>query len=589
MQETKIQSIKYSSAFGKIVLTINISFVVLSILAIIKSIFISFDIDEGYAIAQSYRLINGDRFIQQMWEPHQLSGFFSAIFMLPFLAVTGGCTTGIIIYLRIIGTLIHLLIGFWLYSVAKKQFDSTISLIIALIHINFLPKWVSTPEFEVMHYWSVCILFLALYSWKCDQKKKRFLILSSLALFVAVMCYPTMLILYPVYLAAIFCLTNGNRRCKWVNIIWFTAPAFLLGVCLVGYFFSYMTYSELMENIGYILMDESHSNSLAYRCREYWNELTEFSIRLLLFLGITTILLVLVKKLLSMKGRECNYGLRQMLPFMLLLAIMLLSVNQLISSLLGDTNQFYLYCRYLIIVLLGISCSHFNKKENREYVLLGILPGIFSVIASAAITNMTLEIALARIYIAVIATCFIVGNNLKTNPRKNLLTNGATYICALLFLLSLLMCKLLLVRVTGCIPISVKMHMAPVTQGPAAGLLLKEELAQIYNQNTTSIQANITEEDNLLYFGCENIYYLIVNTNMATPSTQGTSIFNELYPEYYKKYPDKSPNVVIIDKTFETNPHYNYSEKNQIVLDWIAKEFKDATITETDYLIILRK
>lgn len=49
---------------------INIFMILLSLLAILKSIYISFDIDEGYAIAQSYRLLKGDRLIAEMWEPH---------------------------------------------------------------------------------------------------------------------------------------------------------------------------------------------------------------------------------------------------------------------------------------------------------------------------------------------------------------------------------------------------------------------------------------------------------------------------------------------------------------------------------------
>ena len=65
---------------GRIICAVNIILVSLSFLALLKSIFISFDIDEGYAIAQSYRLLKGDRLFAQMWEPHQLSAFFSSLF-----------------------------------------------------------------------------------------------------------------------------------------------------------------------------------------------------------------------------------------------------------------------------------------------------------------------------------------------------------------------------------------------------------------------------------------------------------------------------------------------------------------------------
>ena len=61
-----------------------------------------------------------------------------------------------------------------------------------------------------------------------------------------------------------------------------------------------------------------------------------------------------------------------------------------------------------------------------------------------------------------------------------------------------------------------------------------------------------------------------------------------MYLLYYEQHPEKLPNVVIIDKNFSTNPYYNYSYQNQIVLDWIAEEFADAQVIETDHLIILK-
>jgi len=248
-----------------------------------------------------------------------------------------------------------------------------------------------------------------------------------------------------------------------------------------------------------------------------------------------------------------------------------------------------MYFRYLAVVLLGLSCTFYHKKENLEYILFGILPGLFSVLASVIMTNITFEIALSRIYIGIMASCFIIANWIRTFTRKDIFIKSLVYTGSILFLFSLFMCKLLLVRVTGCIPISIKMHMDQVTDGPAAGLFLKEELAEIYNENTAFLQNNVAKDDNLLIFGCENIYYLISCAQIASPSTQGTSVFNELYLKYYETHPEKAPNAVILDKIFETNPDYNYSRQNQIMLEWIMEEFENAEIIESDNLILLRK
>lgn len=579
--------------FNFILLFINCSLLFLSALAVIKSIFVGFDIDEAYAIAQSYRLVSGDRLFLQMWEPHQLSAFGSALFMLPFLLITGGNTTGIVIYLRIVGTVIHLLIGLWFYRTARTRFGTTGSLLMFLIHTNFLPKWISLPEFEIMQYWSSCVLFLGLLSWhhaiSVQQKTgRKFLILSGTALFVSVLCYPTMLLLYPLYLAAIVLLaypSDPNNSFKNIlkHCFWFTFPAAVAGIGLLCHLFSYMSLKELIHNASYILADESHSVSLRIRVIQYLGEIRDFVFESLLFLPFA---------LLAALAAHKHSKQSSLVLYLMLFWIGLLCGKQILFSFLGDANQFYLYFRFLLITCTGIAAFFLADSDlraaNRPYLLLGILPGIMGVVASAAITNMTLEIALARIYIAVIASFFLIASLLLQKHEQDTLLKVVSYGIAVLFLLGLLVCKLLLVRVTGCIPISIKMHMAPVTSGPAAGLLVKDDLAAVYNANFPLIQASAEEDDALLYFGCENLYYLASKAQIATPSTQGTSAFNHLYLQYFEEHPEKKPSMVIVDKTFQSNPHYYYSLDNQIVLDWITEKYQDADMTESEYLIIYK-
>lgn len=57
---------------------------IICILAIIaytaKNLFIGADTDEGYGIMVGYRLAMGDRLLLEMWEPHQTSAIFTAVF-----------------------------------------------------------------------------------------------------------------------------------------------------------------------------------------------------------------------------------------------------------------------------------------------------------------------------------------------------------------------------------------------------------------------------------------------------------------------------------------------------------------------------
>ena len=79
---------------------------VLAVLANLKSIFVDCDIDTEYAVAMSYRMLQGDGMLRQMWEPHQTSAFLCTLLMKSFVVLTGG-TTGVVVYLQTMGVLIH--------------------------------------------------------------------------------------------------------------------------------------------------------------------------------------------------------------------------------------------------------------------------------------------------------------------------------------------------------------------------------------------------------------------------------------------------------------------------------------------------
>lgn len=590
-------------------IVVNVLLVALTVLGVIKTCFVGFDIDEAYAVAQSYRMVMGDNMFSQMWESHQMSAFGLAIFILPYLLVTGGKTVGIVLYLRIVGTVIHLLLGWWFYKVAKKNFNTTYALLIMLAHVNFLPKWLVLAEFEIMQYWAVCIMFLALLTWQ-EQKKNGWLILSGAALFMAMMTYPTMILLYPVYVIGLFTLKGNSAKEKWQSVLIFTGTTFIIGVLFLIYLRTYMTVEEFLRYVSYIFMDESHGEPLAVRFKYYGRDWEKFLEEMPAFImwaaintGIVIIIELAVQKISNIKKlkkaakaddkeEETQSLGRIILKYVLIFFILWFGVfvgEHILGSLLDDKNQFYMYFRFLFATVAGAVCFAVSAKKNSQYFWFGIMPGFVGAIASMLVTNMSLEISVARAYIGVMATLFIVGNIIKDKFDKEVAVKVVGYIVICAFIGGLVISKLLLVRVTGCLPVTLKMEMDWVKEGPAAGLLIDDDLAVQYNENIPLIEQYVDADDNLLYFGCENIYYLVPGANLATPTVQGTAVFNEMFLKYYEEHPERMPDVVIIDKGFELNPVYNYSEQNNIMKEWIEDEFSNARVTETTYFIILER
>ena len=591
---------------------VNVLLLALTILGVIKSWFVGFDIDEAYAVTQSYRMVMGDNMFSQMWESHQMSAFGLAVLMFPYLLFTGGQTTGIVLYLRIVGSVIHLLLGWWFFDKAQKKFGLTAGLLIMYAHVNFLPKWVTLAEFELMQYWAVCILFLALLTWYEKPPEKKWLVISGVALFMAMMTYPTMILLYPVYVVALLVIEGRSTKEKWCSVLVFTGTVFLIGVAFLIYLRTYMTVDDFMKYVSYIFMDESHSVSLSQRVANYGRELFHFIKQMFLYspaaigatAGVFALELVYKKFFAKAKRKSGERSLKKETKseqpeikavvgrYVLIFFLFWLGIyvgKHILLSIFADKNQFFLYFRYMVAVLVAIVGFIMCTRKNGVYFWLGVLPGVVGVVASALVTNMSLEVAMARIYIGVMAGFFIVCTLIKERYEEDKVIKAVGYGVMISFIVGLVVCKLLLVRVTGCMPVTVRMNMAWVKEGPAAGLLVQEELARQYNENIPLIEKHVEEKDALLYFGCENIYYMVAGADLATPSVQGTAVFNEMFLKYYEEYPEREPDVVIIDKGFATNPVYNYSEQNQIMLDWIEKEFAGYKREETEYFTIIKK
>lgn len=583
----------------KLSIFVNVGLIVLTVLAAVKCCLLSFDIDEAYAITQSYRFAIGDHMFSEMWEPHQMSSFGATLFIVPFLWITGGSTTGIVLYLRVVGTMIHLLVGMWLYLTARRRIGNAGALMVVLAHINFLPKWIVVPEFEIMQYWSVCVLFICILRWQeknaCRlsaqvegkiRKEDVYLFVGGVAMFVSLLTYPTMILLYPVYVLAFYKLNAGNKREKWRGVVFFTLPALVLGICYLVYLGSYMSVSEFIKNIGFVFMDSSHSVSLGMRMLGYGKELLAFFEMLGVPVLIGCILAVLLKK--TCVRHEITW--KESILFGMLSVTLILCMIHMWDSIFADKNQFYMYFRYLWIILLGLMVYKLFGRENSIYLYAGIIPGLVGVLASLLVTNMTLEIALARVYIGVLATIFLLKDAVFKQADSRKYLKALSYITMLAFLGGLLVSKLVLVRFTGCIPATVMAPFEQVEDGPAKGIWVREELAWQYNDNYRVMNQAVWPEDKVLYFGCENLYYLFVeNIVFATPSVQGTTVFDEVFLQYYDEHPERMPNVVIIDKLFQQNPYYRYSEENIALEEWIAEKFTDADVTESDCFIILRK
>jgi len=583
----------------------------LSVLAAAKTIFVSLDIDESYALAVGYRLATGEKLFLDLWEPHQLGGIFLAPFLWLYLKIAG-TRDYIVIFARVAGTVFHILTGIFLYKTAAGagKMKKTFSMLLFFLHLNFLPKWVQCPEFELQQYWFALLIFLCFYRYyRGEGRNWGYPLVSGMLLVGQMFSYPALILLYPVYLAGIFCCgkEDAGRR-KAGRALLFTAGSAVTGTAFLAYLFSYLAPGELMENIGRIFQDESHTLvSTAVKWKIFGAQFLELLWPAALISGIA----MAVGALLGcLKNRTAEKRERWQGSVYLgtIVSLFLLGLLQAAGCLFGDENQFYMLWRFFVLSVMGVLLYFVDRtEENRVCLWFGTLPGFMALLSVLIMTNMDVNTSMSKMYIGAMAAIWMLGRRYEAKeeePDMPISTRGTVKVWnvrrtmpwekwllwagALAFLAGLLVCKLVQMRVSGCMEITVLAPMKRVEAGPAKGVYMVEDTQAVLQDDYRVLKEELSPEDKLLYIGSENIVYLWTDAMVATPSTQGTNAYNEMFIRYYEKYPGKVPTVIVLDKELGENPAYYNSPRNHILYEWMER-MGYREITDAAYIKLYRR
>ena len=556
---------KFAWRFFQIVL------MAVTFIGIVKAVFVSLDIDESYAIAQAYRLCVGDKLVYDMWEPHQFSAFFPAVFLFPFVKLSGG-TEYCVIFLRIIGVLLHFGVGAYLYHISKEEFGKKGAFLLFLLHMNFLPKWISMPEFELMHYWCMMMIFMLLYE---HEKKGKHIygLLAGAFFLVSCLCYPTMIFLLPVYLLVLRKGTFPNK-----GVLLFFLGAFVPAAATSGRILMYMSSGEVRKFVGYIFMDASHTGEKTdLKWYIYLMEFLQQNLAFAIALGIAAVI-TLVLALIVKKVSKKSMGFGKIAVTAVFICATLLSAYTVFGYLFGDENQFFFQVRILVCTVAFFVIGLVNRKEFRSEFWYGIFPAVISLFAVLVITNMDTNTSYAKLMPAVITGFFMMGKYFfKRKEEMDLaakVEKGAVLSAGAGLLICILICKVILIRVSGCLPVTIKASLDTVEFGPAKGVYVLKDLADSWNDNYEVMENFVKPKRNTLYIGAEQLFYVAFTDRICTPSVQGTAVYNEMYREYYKEFPEKTPQIIVVDNTFEETPGYYYSPDNYFIFQWIENNLE---------------
>lgn len=557
----------------------KILFVLLAIgaaMAAVKCIFAGVQRDEEYAFTLSYRLISGDRLLSDIWDPHQTSAFLLSLIEFAFVKMTGGVKY-LVLFSRVVGTLLHFAVSFYLYLTLKKFVKREYAVLLSFIYFAMLPKGYVIPEFSLMMSWFTTLLVLLVINTQmseCSKAKRIFnTVLMGIVMCLLVLSYPSCAVVFPI--VVVYLLISKSWP-KYSCLI-FTVTCLTVGGAYLLYLLSYMSVSDVVFSVKSILSScKSHEGSQAgeylsnicvlviitaiealagiliclfdnkrrIRKKLESRQISAFSVVCsgVTFAAVIQVLywIVLIPK--YDKEYECSY----------FFAILVAAVVVLLSGKTEDKEKKELLL-FVSVVNIGvffaiILLTNLNIFASVQYLSSGIVFGLVSLILYAE-NRLTYE-KTVRWLVTIIAFALTMVKGLLYNTDDGLLANFTT--------------------ISFC-----------VRENEAAkGVFTEYMKGYILDRTKEEWDELIKDGDSVLIWDTSSLSYLNKKvkigsyTTISTPSYDEESLMN-----YWNRNPDAYPNVIAVACWYGDLQ----IEEDSWFYQWIVNEFGASQIIDGKY------
>ncbi len=537
----------------------------------VKYIFVDFGVDAEFQIAMSYRLAQGDRMFREMWEAYQMSAFLPALFIRIYLALFH-TTTGIVLYLQAVGTLLDWAASCLLYRTVSKYLQCPgTAFAMAWIFAVVSPKDVPLPEYANMQIWFSMLLCLALFVH--DRTGRRgMVVLAALCLCAAVLSYPSCLLLTAG--VALLFFFRGRKKDFFL----------FLKVCVgmgIGYLWLTMRHISL-EEFGIffqnmLALETSHSGGLVKKFAAYLPDGVRIAA---LLAGAYGLAFVLARACLWASGRakgdkgRASWGreesrvLADLLFFVLILAVSLYRV-----IFWSEYTRYAYALSFLAVILIGT--HYFNKlsEDGKYFYLCCSILSVLDFLATLLLTDLELMGSVPYLLIAVVAAFLPIGKALQEVQggrlleilKKGMVIGGA----ALLIFRNIYLIRPMYLQANTILELG-----GIVKEGPAKGIVSSYMGPYMQNESIKEWKRYIEEGSTIWLIGSplDTLGYLYLDTEIGAPSTVCTPGYNESVLEYWKRNPEKYPDVVIASCWYgELNAEL---QTNGWIMEWIEEEFQ---------------
>lgn len=540
----------------------------------LKNLFIGADTDEGYGIMVGYRLAMGDRLLLDMWEPHQTSAIFTALFIAPFVRLTGGVNY-LNLFLRVVFFPIQAGVSVFLYKTIRKaapQVDASVSALMGLLYYVTTPKSIFIPEYSNLHNWFFALMILCMVRYLTGEGRLRWLVFSGIFMTCDVLAYPSMVLVFLCCMG--FLLLRKSAR-KGREVLSYLLPCVLSAGAMFGYLLTYMTPQTMPQMVGEILGEGSHQTSAAEKLLDWGKSLGETLLILLAALLIAGLIRWLVEKKMKKQLPELLRA-PGMLFFLIVfviqigfwlfssfnaiypqLLLMALSLEGIYIYLRKDRAE-TLFFRWILLVFVNyfavLLLSNWEPMLLNTYLILGAEAGLAVLSGYWQKTS-----AYGKKALQVLCLCLVLGNAFS---YTYLILGSQEYHASVIR------------NVRGI-----------NRKGLRAGILTDYMTAYRYNNNMEIWQEAVPDGSTVLYVGPSQFYCMLGEHTQASPDTICSMIYDERLLDYWELHPERYPDVVV----FESSYGDIRQEGDNFIWHWLMEDFQPSERKDYPYIAVFTR
>ena len=530
--------------------------------------------DEQYYSEVGYRLLQGDRPLVDTWEVHQFSAMLSAPVLQVYLWCNGGSTDGMVLFLRYFAVSLQFGASLLAFFLLKKRNGPLPALLVAGMLLGY-----SHFAINSYYYDSMTLLYAVLSGLFCMEFFQRskggfvFAVLGGVSVALAIVAFPYVLLLIPVYLAywLVRLRDQGERRRNALGMLAFVAGAAVVALALAAYLLSRASLSQLMTGVSNMFGDPDHqSPSLLEVTGQYFNAIrvvfspASYGAAALLLLGIVFAV-------------SRNERVRRIVRWMGAVCTVLLMAGVVWIALGYDWGGIYrinLLAMCFALLAPGLYFLSNRTRDNGTLLLYWIGCGLsFAVQLGSNVRFLVSSGMLLPASMATVLYLFEHVNELfqRTAQPDVALSTGANRFSMALHTAVVLVCAacvlgLATLRLTAVhrdepIP----QLIATINSGAAKGIRTTPESAALHDQLIADIREIAPSSGSILITYLFPEGYLVTGLRAATPSAFNMSMDSRWLWQYYEQHPERVPALV-----FALDPEMPYNENGQTGIETFA-------------------